>query len=151
MEVNMAKVLLVGMVSGLIACVSIVAFLVPDGPIEDAVRMAPEAPRPPASCPHHGVTMLAEDGREYLVREGEALADSMAREMEHGYQLAGQEDEPAAPDGNCYNSGLDPNKVPPEGKAACECYKITKCAPHSSETRECKRYCHKDKCDCCAI
>lgn len=130
-------------------------------------------------CPLHpaSAVMRGDDERLHEIRAGETLGEAMARreswtleqeqrvreyveatrssmltihvgQMEHGYQLAQQDSEG---EGNCYNDGLDPDKVPPEGKVACACHKVTGCDPNKGETHECKRHCRRDKCDCCAI
>lgn len=86
-------------------------------------------------CPAH---MRADDGKTYLVEPGETLAAAMARQ-----EMAARQEEES---GSCVP---EPMESKPAGAVSCRCYEVTKCK--GNESRECKRHCRKDLCQCCDI
>ncbi|HSF14296.1 MAG TPA: hypothetical protein VLK65_01945 [Vicinamibacteria bacterium] len=80
--------------------------------------------------------MTAEDGQRYLVDPHETLGEAVTR------GATAQDHE----EGHCVPETLE--KKPP-GSVACTCYEVTECK--GNESRQCKRHCRKDLCECCAI
>jgi hypothetical protein len=86
------------------------------------------------------VPMMAEDGQLYRVEPGEPLSTAMAQgPMHHRTQGQGES-------GACVPESAEKK---PAGSVSCKCYELTKC--NGSESRECKRHCRKDLCQCCDI
>lgn len=111
--------------------------LVAVGLVLASVELEAPAPAPalspaPAEAP---LPMVADDGKTYSVSPGETLADAMVR-------AAAQEEEK----GHCVP---EPMEKKPPGSVGCACYEITHC--EGGESRQCKRHCRKDLCECCSI
>lgn len=115
--------------------------LVAIGLVLGSVQLESEAPAPaPAPAPtltpsELPIPMVAENGKTYSVSPGETLADAMVR-------AAAQEEEK----GHCVP---EPMKKKPPGSVGCACYELTHC--EGGESRQCKRHCRKDLCECCSI
>ncbi|MGH9319186.1 MAG: hypothetical protein ACRD21_26730 [Vicinamibacteria bacterium] len=89
--------------------------------------------------PNAPVPMIAENGRSYLVEPAESLASTMG-------QGALRQSRPHKETGACVPEPLEKK---PEGAVACKCYELTKCK--GAESRQCKRHCRKDLCQCCDV
>lgn len=89
----------------------------------------------------HIVMKSDADGRLYAVGPGETLESAMAQH-------------PGSKPGNCYPEGIeipDGEKEKHDWREACKCYEVHECKEGRAESSSCKRYCRKDKCDCCSI
>jgi hypothetical protein len=87
----------------------------------------------------NAVPMMAEDGELYRVEPGETLSTAMAQGPIHQSPVQGES-------GACVPASAEHK---PAGTVPCKCYELTKC--NGSESRECKRHCRKDLCQCCDI
>jgi hypothetical protein len=84
--------------------------------------------------------MMAGDGQLYRVQPGETLSTAMTQgPIHHQSQAQGES-------GACVPASAEKK---PAGAVSCKCYELTKC--NGSESRECKRHCRKDLCQCCDI
>jgi hypothetical protein len=117
----------------------LLAFLGPVLAIQTTQAVVPPAPASSPEPPVTPVLMTADDGKSYLVEPSETLASAMHKGALHQSQTGEEQ-------GACVPEPLE-NK--PEGAVACKCYELTKC--EGTESRQCKRHCRKDLCQCCDI